>query len=375
MKLEAGKIKVLLVNKFYYPVTGGVEKHVQMLAEGIKDRFFICVLCCNKGRSTQIQEKNNLKVIRIGSIGTFRSMPLSLTFPSWMRKIKADILHFHLPFPLGVLSYLLTKPEGKIVVTWHSDIVRQKVGRFFYQPFLIKFLEKADVIIATSPNMIESSPYLKRFREKCKAIPLGINVKRFKPLEDEKEKVEKIRKKYMQGKGIILFVGRLIYYKGIEYLIKAMKDVDGVCLIIGEGKLRKKLEKMVDDIGLSSRVHFLGAVSDDELPLYYHACDVFCLPSVAKSEAFGIVQLEAMACGKPVVSTSLPTGVPFVNQDGKTGIVVPPRDPGALARAINTLLDNPALRERYGSYAKERVKREFTREVMVEKILRVYRGL
>jgi len=326
-------------------------------------------------RKTEIEEKDGLKIVRVGSVGTFRSMLLSPSFFFWMRKIKANVFHFHLPFPLGVISYLLAKPEGKIVVTWHSDIVRQKIGRFFYQPFLIKFLEKADVIIATSPNMIESSPYLRRFREKCTVIPLGIDVKKFELLEEEKKRVEEIKKKYSYEKGIVLFVGRLIYYKGVEYLITAIKDVDGVCLIIGEGKLRKKLEKMSDKLGLSSKVYFLGSVSDEELPMYYHACDIFCLPSVAKSEAFGIVQLEAMACGKSVVSTSLPTGVPFVNQDKKTGIVVQPKDPQALANAINTLLDNPTLREKYGKYAKERVKREFAREVMVEKILRVYRGL
>jgi len=151
-----------------------------------------------------------------------------------------------------------------------------------------------------------------------------------------------------------------------------MKNVDGVCLIIGEGKLRKRLEKMVDNIGLSSRVHFLGAVSDKELPLYYHACDVFVLPSIAKSEAFGIVQLEAMACGKPCVSTNLPTGVPFVNQDGKTGTIVPSKDSNALARAINTLLDDPALREKYGNCAKERVEKEFTGEAMAEKVAGIY---
>ncbi|MBC7190664.1 glycosyltransferase [Candidatus Aerophobetes bacterium] len=290
-----------------------------------------------------------------------------------MRKIKADILHFHLPFPLSVMSYFFAKPEGKIVISWHSDIVRQKISKFFYHPFLVRFLKKADVIIATSPNMVESSPYLKRFRGKCRIIPLGIDVERFKLKEDEEGRVKEIRERYTSGKGIILFVGRLIYYKGVEYLIRAMRDIDASCLIIGEGKLKKKLEKMVDELGLSSKVHFLGSISDDKLPSYYHACDVFCLPSVARSEAFGIVQLEAMVCGKPIVSTNLPTGVPFVNQDKKTGIVVPPKNPQALAEAINTLLENPALRKKYGGCAKERVEKEFTKKVMVKRLLEVYR--
>ena len=365
--------KILLINKLYPPVTGGVENHVKLLAESIKDKFATSVLVCNTGRGTQIEEKNNLQVVKVASMGILRSMPLSPTFSFWMKRIKADILHFHLPFPLGVVSYLLARPKGKVIVTWHSDIVRQKIIKFFYHPCLIRFLKKVDKIIATSPNMIEASPYLRKFRRKCIVIPLGIDIGKFKLTKDNRKKVTEIKKKF--GPNIILFVGRLIYYKGLEYLIWAMQDIDGKLLLVGEGKLRKNLEKMVENLGLSSKVHFLGSLSDDELPLYYHACDVFVLPSIARSEAFGIVQLEAMACAKPVVSTTLPTGVPFVNQDGKTGIVAPPKDPDALAKAINTLLKNPTLREKYGNYAKERVKKEFTKEVMVKRILEVYREI
>ena len=137
------KIKLLYVSKFYPPVKGGVENHVRDLAEGVKEKFSTSVLCCNTKRKTEVEEKESLKIVRVGSIGTLRSMPLSPTFPSWMRKIKADILHFHLPFPLSVISYFLAKPRGKIVVTWHSDIVRQKVGRIFYHLFFNKVFEKS----------------------------------------------------------------------------------------------------------------------------------------------------------------------------------------------------------------------------------------
>ena len=137
------KIKVLLVSKFYHPVKGGVENHIKLLTESIKEKFPITVLCCNTKRKTEVEEKDGLKIVRVGSVGTLRSMPLSPAFPLWIRKIKANVFHFHLPFPLGVISYLLARPEGKIVVTWHSDIVRQKVGRIFYHLFFNKVFEKS----------------------------------------------------------------------------------------------------------------------------------------------------------------------------------------------------------------------------------------
>jgi rhamnosyl/mannosyltransferase len=227
--------------------------------------------------------------------------------------------------------------------------------------------------LVSSPNYLEASSYLNDVREKCTVIPLGIDIQQFQLNSVLEQRVKALRAQY--GPRIVLFVGRLVYYKGVEYLIKAMPEIDAKLILIGEGPLKEKLKEIVQSLNLGDKVVFQPPVSDDDLVAYYHACEVLVLPSVEITEAFGLVQLEAMACGKPVVSTALPTGVPFVNQHGKTGFIVPPRDHRALAQAINTLLSNPQLREQYGIYAKRRVEQEFNMKVITAKVMQVYKEL
>jgi len=368
-------MKVLQVNKLYYPYIGGVERVVQDITEGLKDKVDIEVLICQtKGKGGK-EIINGVKVFRASSLGIYFSMPVSFSFPFLLKRLSKDkdILHFHTPFPLGDISYLLVRPQGKLVVWWHSDIIRQKRLVKLYKPFLIRFLRKADKIIVATPNHIENSAFLKDFRDKCEVIPYGIDVNLFQLDNKMREKVESIRDKY--GPQIILFIGRLVYYKGVEYLIRAIKNVDAKLLLIGEGYLEDYLKKLVAKLEIEGKVVFLGKLEDKELPIYYHACDIFVLPSIANSEAFGIVQLEAMACSKPVVSTALPTGVTFVNLHEETGLIIPPKDSEALAEAINKLLSNPDLRERYGQYGKLRAEKEFTKELMVRRVLTVYEKL
>jgi len=367
------RLRVLLISKLYYPWIGGVEKTVQDIAEGLKDKIDVRVLTCkSKGRGGN-QLINGVKVTKASSLGIYWGMPISPTFPfllSWKSR-KIDILHFHLPFPLGVLSYLLLgSKRKKVVVTYHSDIVRQKKLMKFYSPFLHRFLKRADKILVTSPNLLESSEHLGPYKDKCIVVPSSIKLNEFNhPAGKEFDLGISPEEK------IVLFVGRLTYYKGLEYLIEAMQEVKAKLLIVGEGELRKALEKKAESLGVHHKVIFLGKVSDEELKYCYQICDVFVLPSVEPSEAFGLVQLEAMAYGKPVVNTRLPTGVPFVSVDGETGITVEPRDSKALAEAINKLLNDEELRKRYGVQARKRVEENFTVDKMNERILRVYREL
>lgn len=363
-------MKILQVNKLYYPHIGGVENSVRDLVQGIKEKVQVNVLVANTSFSTRREKIDGVDVIKVASLGRFRSAPLTPTFGLWLRRLKSDIYHFHFPFPTGELAYLWARPEGKLVVTYHSDIIRQKFLLRFYAPYLKKFLAAADRVIASSPNMVEHSPFLQEIAKKCRVVPFGIDVKQFRLTQEIREKVRLLRVKY--GKKAIFFLGRLIYYKGLEYLIVAMKEVDANLIIAGSGPLESELKRIVKEEGLRRKIDFVGELKDAELPAYYHACDVFALPAVERSEAFGIVQLEAQACGKPVVSTNLKTGVPFVNLDGITGLVVSPRSSTALADALNKLLKNDELRLRLGTQAKKRVEKEFTREVMAERILRVY---
>lgn len=368
-------MKVLQVNKLYYPWIGGVEKVVQDIAEGLKDKVAMSVLVCQSRGRGSCDCINGVSVYRAGSLGMYLSMPISLSFPYLLKKLakKQDVLHFHTPFPLGVMSYLLTRPKSRLVVWWHSDIVRQKNVLRLYRPFLLRFLRRADKIIVATPQHIESSNFLWAFKSKCQIIPFGIDTKRFQINGEIECQMGRIRREH--GDRIVLFVGRLIYYKRVEYLIRAMKNVAGKLLLIGQGPLESKLRTVIAELRLENKVVFLGKLSDQEMLSYYHSCDVFVLPSIAKSEAFGIVQLEAMACGKPVVNTSLPTGVPQVSIDGKTGITVPPKDADSLAEAVNTLLNNKSLKEEYGRNGLMRIRNHFTTEKVADMTLQVYKDV
>jgi glycosyltransferase involved in cell wall biosynthesis len=368
-------MKVLQVNKLYYPWVGGVEKVVQDIAEGLKNKVDTDVLVCQSKGEGITEVINGVKVHRAVSLGICLSMPVSFKLPFMLRKLSKgrDILHFHMPFPLAVISYLLMRPEGRVIVWWHSDIVRQKKCLRLYKPFLMSFLKKVDRIIVATPEAIESSVFLKKFRNKCALIPYGIDLKRFRPNAEIQEKAVSIRRKY--GPRLVLFVGRLIYYKGLDYLIKSMQQIDAALLLIGDGPLRSHLKNLAADLGIEDKIVFLQGISDEELPAYYHACDLFVLPSIARAEAFGIVQLEAMACGKPVINTALPNGVPHVSVNGQTGITVAPADTAGLAAAIDELLTNNDLREGYGRNAFRRVQDHFSKEQMLERIYRVYENV
>jgi glycosyltransferase involved in cell wall biosynthesis len=372
----ADRISVLQIFKYYHPHIGGVEKVAQDIAEGLSGQIDTQILACHEAVKTCHELVNGIRVTRAGRVFTRFSVPVAPRFPFLMKQLARteDILHFHLPYPLADVSYLLARPQGKVVVWWHSDIVRPKYLTKLYRPFQIQFLKNAAAIIVAAPQLIDSSPTLRKFRDKCEVIPIGIDTARF-GLNDswQLRRVEEIRSKH--GPRIILFVGRLAYYKGVDYLVRAMKDIDGKLLLIGEGPLEAELKALAGSLNIQDRCVFLGKIGDEDLPLYYHACDVFALPSVASTEAFGIVQLEAMACGKPVVSTNLPTGVPFVNLNGETGLIVAPADEAALAGAVDMLLQDRGLREKYGLFAKKRVEREFTREVMVKKVYGVYKSV
>jgi rhamnosyl/mannosyltransferase len=201
-------------------------------------------------------------------------------------------------------------------------------------------------------------------------IPYGIDARQFDDDRVDKALVEKLRQRF--GPRVILTVGRLVYYKGIEFLIQAMTRVDARLVIIGEGPLRAELEREAVNNGASSRVVFLGEI-DDDLVSYYHACDIFALPSCERSEAFGLVQLEAMACGRPVVNTQIDSGVTYASLDGVTGFTVQPRSPDAMATALNRLLDNPELRTEMGRAARARVVNEFGIRQMAARTLALYR--
>jgi len=365
------KLKILQVNKLYSPQIGGIETVIQSISENLNDRADIDVLVCQpKGKGSK-DIVNGVKVTRCSSLGTYFSMPVSLEFISKFRKMSktSDIVHIHVPFPLADLACILSGYKGKVVIYWHSDIVKQKKLLKLYKPLMNKFLKRADCIVVATQGHIDGSPYISKYADKCKIIPYGLNLEDYSITGD-------ILTKQLHNKDSlkVLFVGRLVYYKGVDVLVKAFKNVTGCELfIVGTGTLKDELKQISSDI--HNIVHFLGSLSDTDLKKALSDCDMFVLPSVENSEAFGIVQMEAMVYGKPVINTSLHTGVPHVSLDGLTGITVPPSNIDALSKAIQTLANDDTLRKQYGNNAYNRVREVFDNNKIMNDIYSLYCSL
>ena len=368
------KIKILQINKLYYPAIGGIERVVQYIAEGLKEKTEMSVLTCvprGKGKREVI---HGIPVHRCTTFGTLFSLPISLSFLFALRKEAKDkdILQFHAPFPLGDLACLLSGYRGKVVLYWHSDVVKQKKLMYLYRPIMERFLRRVDVIITSAYGNISGSSYLGPYKDKCVVIPFAVS-----------KEVEARGKEYLlsavpetERQTRFLFVGRLVYYKGVDVLLRAFERLsEGELTIIGSGPLEAELKEFVRAHDLEKRVHFLGQVSEEELYRQFAECDVFVLPSVAKSEAFGLVQLEAMAYGKPVINTWLSSGVPEVSLNGLTGITVKPGDAEELSQAMDRLAVDVQLRQRMGKAARTRLEQEFTFDVMMNRMMELYERL
>jgi rhamnosyl/mannosyltransferase len=369
-------MKILYVYKDYYPVLGGIENHIRLICRGLKagwPEVEPTVLVTNRTRNTVVEEMDGVKIIKAGRLVTVSSAPISLSLFAWIRRLEADITHLHFPYPIGELAYLLGGHSHKMVITYHSDIVRQKYLLQVYKPLLYRLLAHADRITVSSPNYIQSSTYLQPLADKCVVIPHGADLSRFAATSEVQRRARELRQRYAPP--LILFVGLLRYYKGLSFLIEAMSRIPGRLLVVGEGPQGQEWRELTRQLGLEDKVTFLGRVSDEELVALYHACDVFVLPAIHRSESWGAVQVEAMACGKPVVCTELGTGTSFVNVHGQTGLVVPPRDSAALAQAIGTLLQDEPLRQQMGQRAHERAEKEFSFTTMVKRLVSLYKDV
>ena len=375
-------MKIVQTNKAYYPKVGGIETTITNLSEGLVKDYDVSVkvLTCNDQRTVNYVTKrlNGVDIIYLPTFGFVASLPISVAYLKSLSKLDGDILHVHEPFPWADLSYVFSskirKNFSRLVVSWHSDIVRQKWALSFYRPYIHKFLKITDKILVSNKNLIEFSEYLPDYKFKCEVIPLGAKLDWVNNSSNRSDRVKKIKSEYASP--LVLFVGRLVYYKGIQYLIDAINQVPDVSLvIIGSGPLKKELSNQIQNLKLEKRIHILPEVDEETLHSFYEACDIFVLPSVERSETYGIVQIEAMACGKPVICTELKTGTTFINQHGTTGLVVPPRDSQALAEAINNLANNVSLREELGKNARQRALNELTAKKMVERTFKVYNDL
>jgi glycosyltransferase involved in cell wall biosynthesis len=356
-------MRILQVNKLYHPWIGGIETVAQDIAEHFHQRngYSVTNLVCQPSGKRKTESVNGVPTYRAASWGIFSGMPISFDFFYLFSKLakEADLIILHHPFPLAFVAYRFFGHRRKTIVWYHSDIVKQIFTKIPFLPFIRYALRRADLIFVSNRAIARNSSTLRDCSDKCKVVYFGIDDRKFSRSVDVDRQVEEVRRTY--GNSLVLSVGRLVYYKGYQYLIEAMKDVpDANLLIIGKGKLHAQLRAQIEALDLTKRVHIIDPV--ENLVPYYCACDVFAFPSCEPSEVFGIVQLEAMACGKPVVNTNLPTGVPEVSIDNKTGKTVPAKDSAALASALNEVLSNKNEYERLAGNALREVASRFTRE-------------
>lgn len=367
-------MRILQLGKFY-PIHGGVEKVMYDLLIGLTQRGIHCdMLCAN----FDVREKGFIKSINdIGSLicsSSIMKVSSTMISPSMVLKLRKmcndyDIIHVHHPDPMAALSLWFSGYKGKVILHWHSDIIKQKNLLKFYLPLQTWLINRADVIFGTTPVYLLESPYLRSVQNKCEVLPIGIS-----PILPDEKKVLEIKERY-NGKKIVFSLGRLVSYKGFKYLVDAAKYLsdDYIILIGGDGNLKKELQEQIIKSRLSEKVKLLGRVSDDDLPNYYGACDVYCLSSIHKTEAFAIVQIEAMSCGKPVVATKIPgSGVSWVNADGESGLNVEPENSKALAEAIYKILGDTEQYQKYSTGARERFAQLFKKENMIDSVLNYY---
>ena len=341
-------MKILHIGKFYPPYFGGIEKVNYDIVEGLNTKGIQTdVLCSNHTKGNSFSEIP-YKIYRTHTLKVIASTPLSYSLITTLKKIQDnyDIIHVHLPNPMANLAIFLTRPKSKIILHWHSDIIKQKKLLKLYSP-------------------------LQKYKNKIVCIPIGIDNNE---LFIDQNTLNSLKNKY-KGYKIIFSLGRLVYYKGFEYLIETIKSLpnDIIILIAGIGELKEKLQEHISKHNLQDRVKLLGKIPFEELGAYYQLCDIFCLPSTERSEAFGVVQIEAMAFGKPVISTSIKgSGVDWVNLNNVSGIIVPPKDTNRLTEAIMELLTDEKKYQLLSIGAKKRYEEVFTKDKMVDSFKSLY---
>ncbi len=364
-------LRVLHVGKYFWLRRGGVENAVYHLCCRLKDHVDLRVLVSNTGPELVREVYDGIRVTRLPLARVIAGMPISPGLIRELARAEADIIHFHIPNPMAELACLLARPRGAVISLYHHDVQPLKVLWPAYRMVDRAFLARNRRIIATAPQNIEFSPVLRAFRDRARVIPLAIEPADFARTPERVRRAAELRAEWGGGP-IIFFVGRHVWSKGIHVLIRAMKQVDAQLVVGGDGPRTEWLRRFAAESAVASRVRFIGNVRGDELAAHYMASDIFCLPSVSRLEAFGIVQLEAMACEVPVVSTRLTTGVVYANLDGVSGLTAEPNDSGALAAALRRLVGDEELRRRLGAQARERVMREFTYDVTAQKTLDLY---
>jgi glycosyltransferase involved in cell wall biosynthesis len=366
-------LQVCHLSKYYPPAKGGIETHVRTLAKAQAELgASVRVLCVNhQSGPTIVEQDGPVEVVRVRRLASVAKIDVCLDLVGELQKSNADVLHLHVPNPTMIMALLAARQVAdSIVVTYHSDAIKQRVRRTLFRPLERRFYRRVQMILPTSPKYVGGSSFLQSYADRLHVLPLGIDLSPYlDPSAEDRAEADRIRNR--QAGPLWFSCGRMVYYKGFEVAIQALAQVPGTLLLAGDGPARSRLEAEAKRLGLVDRVIFLGAVPR-VLP-YYLAAEAFWFPSNARSEAFGIVQVEAMASGCPVINTSIPdSGVSWVSPHEETGLTVPVDDADALAASARRLLEEPGLRDRLAAEARARAAKEFDHRVMAQRSLAIY---
>jgi glycosyltransferase involved in cell wall biosynthesis len=365
-------MRICHLGKYYPPAPGGIEAHVRTLAAaqaglGAEVR----VLCINhRPGPTTVERDGAVEVVRSRRVAEVAKLDVCPGLPAALARVEADVLHLHVPNPTMILALLACGRRTPVVVTYHSDLIRQKVRGAAFRPLERRAYRRVRAILPTSPAYAAGSPFLASYAERLHVLPHGIDLEPYlRPSAADRAEAAALGAAYAGP--LWLACGRLVPYKGLRTALRALAGVEGTLLVVGDGPDRPALEAEATRLGLRHRVAFLGVVP--RVVPYYLAAEALWFPSNARSEAFGLVQVEAMASGCPVLNAAIPhSGVPWVSPHGQTGLTVPVDDPAALAAAAGRLRAEPGLRDRLAAAARTRAVAEFDHRVMARRSLALY---
>ncbi len=386
--------KICHLAKYYPPTPGGIETHVQTLARAQANLgaevSVICVNALDRKKNQSLRTKTtqeldeNVQVTSLGRLWSLARLDLCPEIINKLRQLVNEsdrVIHLHTPNPTmliawsiaGVIAWVTRRPRTALVITHHSDIIKQRFLKYALRPIEYLVYSQASCILTTSSEYIEGSKFLRAFKHNTKALPLGLDCSGYiQPTEAALSYSRTLQERY--GSPIWLMVGRLAYYKAIHIAIEALALVPGTLIVIGTGSLEEELKSKAKQLGLSNRIVWHGRATADELTGAYYAATALWFPSNVRSEGFGMVQVEAMASGCPVINADIPgSGVSWVSRHEKEGLTVPINDPVALARAAKRLLDEPELRDRLSVASRDRARREFDHMTMAQRSLKIYK--
>jgi rhamnosyl/mannosyltransferase len=370
-------LRICHLGKYYPPAPGGIETHVRTLAQAQAALGAdVTVFCFQHQRAPTVRERDGeVEVVRFRRLASLAKLDVSPALCLALAGAQADVIHMQAPNPAGVLALLAARPRVPLVVTYQSDVVRQKVLAALFQPLERRFYRRVGMILCTSPTYTAGSRFLANYRDRLSVLPMGIDLEPYlNPTPAHRDAARRLCERHPGP--LWLACGRLVYYKGLSTALKALRLVPGTLLVVGEGPEQPALQAEALRLSVQDRVVFVGNLAYQEIVPYYLAAEAFWFPSNARSEAFGLVQVEAMASGCPVLNTALAgSGVPWVSPHEETGLTVPVNDPHAFAAAARRLLEEPDLRARFAEAGRARARREFDHRVMAERSLALYRGL